>query len=313
MQWNVGMSAPALLAGRDRRVGYVGSKGDYLIQPVDINQPQPADVVRARLVNLARPFLGYGSHQPPADDRPQPLPRPARGLPPRRRRAPARFSVAYTLSQSKTTASNDRDAVDLPQNPQDLDAEYALARTDRTHVFKAQLGLRAAGVPQFLGSREGAPRRLAGRRHLHPRVGAAHLAHRQRQHQRRAPRPARQPAERPVRERAGRQLLLFNPAAFAPPADGAYGNTGRAIFRLPGRNQWDITLSKFWNTSQKTRLQFRADFINAFNQTQFTTINNVCGAGLTDSSCAIANNTFGQFDGVRLAREIQLSLKLFFN
>ena len=47
------------------------------------------------------------------------------------------LSIAYTLSQAKTNATNDRDAVDLPQNRTDLDAEYALARTDRTHIFTA--------------------------------------------------------------------------------------------------------------------------------------------------------------------------------
>ena len=61
------------------------------------------------------------------------------------------------------------------------------------------------------------------------------------------------------------------------------------------------------------RGQFRADFINAFNKTQFTTINNVCAATPTDATCAIANNTFGQFDAVRAPREIQLSVKLYWN
>ena len=39
-------------------------------------------------------------------------------------------------------------------------------------------------------------------------------------------------------------VYWFNPLAFASPADGTYGTTGRAIFRLPGVHQWDITLSK---------------------------------------------------------------------
>src|SRR6185503_12182171 len=47
------------------------------------------------------------------------------------------LNVSYTLSRTKATATNDRDAIDLPQNPLDLGAEYAVARTDRTHVFTA--------------------------------------------------------------------------------------------------------------------------------------------------------------------------------
>ena len=42
------------------------------------------------------------------------------------------LSIAYTLSRAKTSSTNDRDAVDNPQNPLDLEAEYAVARTDRT-------------------------------------------------------------------------------------------------------------------------------------------------------------------------------------
>ena len=58
----------------------------------------------------------------------------------------------------------------------------------------------------------------------------------------------------------------FNPDAFAPPADGTFGNSGRAPFRQPGRHQWDINLSKNFYPTDTMRLQFRAEFINAFNQ-----------------------------------------------
>ena len=64
----------------------------------------------------------------------------------------------------------------------------------------------------------------------------------------------------------------FDPAAFAPPADGTYGNSPRAPFRLPGRNQTDLALSKNFYPWDSGRIQFRADFINAFNHTQFTTV-----------------------------------------
>ena len=43
--------------------------------------------------------------------------------------------------------------------------------------------------------------------------------------------------------------------------------------RLPGRNQTDLALSKNFYPMSK-RLQFRADFINAFNHTQWTTVDN---------------------------------------
>jgi hypothetical protein len=110
-------------------------------------------------------------------------------------------------------------------------------------------------------------------------------------------------------------VYWFNPAAFAPPADGTYGTTGRSLFRLPGVNQWDVTLSKNWYPTKGTRLQFRADFINAWNHTQLdpTAIQNSCSVGVGDTSCANSGGNFGKITGTRAPREIQLGVKFFFN
>ena len=110
-------------------------------------------------------------------------------------------------------------------------------------------------------------------------------------------------------------VYWFNPAAFAPPADGQYGDTGRAIFRMPGANQWDITLSKNWYPAKNARLQFRADFINAFNHTQLNpdNIQNVCTVATTATSCAASTGSFGQITGTRAPREIQLGLRFSWN
>src|SRR6185295_3927342 len=59
-QWNVGMQRQLYARGAID-VSYVGAHGDRLIRPIDINYPQPADVLRLGSVNLARPYLGYGS------------------------------------------------------------------------------------------------------------------------------------------------------------------------------------------------------------------------------------------------------------
>lgn len=311
MQWNVGL-ARQLYSRGVIDVSYVGSRGDNLIQPVDINLPEPQDVVRLNSLNLARPFLGYGTinnRQTTARSRYHGL------LVDFRHNAGAAGSVglAYTLSRNKVTATNDRDAVDLPQNPRDLDAEYAVARTDRTHIFK---GNWVYEIPAFKNSggllkavlggwqvagiytRESGPpvsRIVTGN------TGGSRRGIRVNQ------------VGDPFANVPSGGLYYINPAAFAAPAEGTYGDSGRAPFRLQGRNQWDFTFSKNWYPSGKARLQLRADFINAFNKTQFTTIDNVCAAGLTELSCAVPGDTFGQFDGVRAAREIQLALKLFWN
>jgi hypothetical protein len=106
--------------------------------------------------------------------------------------------------------------------------------------------------------------------------------------------------------------IWFDASAFKPNPDGTYGNSGRAPLRLPGRNQTDLALSKNFYPFER-RLQFRADFINAFNYTQWTTVNADC-SGTTDSdqTCAsFPNSTLGQITAARAPREIQLSLKLY--
>ena len=318
MQWNVGMSKRLYRRGA-LDVGYVGSRGDHLIRPVDINQPQPQDVVRLGAVNLARPYQGFGTinmRQTTARSR-------YNGLLVNFRHEAGRqglVNVAYTLSRNKTDASNDRDAVDLPQNPLNLAGEYAVARTDRTHILTANFvyelpffrngrgiakavagGWQVSGIATYSSgppiSRVVTGNTNGNRRGIRPDIISDPFAN------------------IPTTNPAG-AVYWFNPAAFAVPQDGSYGSSQRAIFRLPGRKQWDLTLSKNWYPSGKTRLQFRADFINAFDTVQFApgNIQNVCAAATAGASCAIGGtDAFGQITGTRAPREIQLGLKFFWN
>jgi hypothetical protein len=301
-QWNIGVQRQLYSRGMVD-VSYVGSAGDDLIQPVDINQPQPADVLRTGVLNTSRPFVGWGTiqmRQTTAKSR-------YNGLLVGFRHDQGRaglLSIAYTLSRTKTDATNDRDAIDLPQNPLDLAAEYAIARTDRTHVFTANYvyelpffrdagqllkatlgGWQISGITQ-MWSGQPVSRIING----NTNGGRQGI---------RADQVSDPLSNIPADVLGG--VYVFNPAAFARPADGAYGNTGRSIFRLPGVHQWDITLSKNWYPVQELRLQFRADFINAFNHTQL-------------DPAQVQNSTtqarFGQIVGTRAPREIQLGFRV---
>ena len=99
--------------------------------------------------------------------------------------------------------------------------------------------------------------------------------------------------------------------AFAPPPDGQLGRTGRAPFRLPGVDQWDLTLSRSWRLAGGLGLQLRADFINAFNHTQLDpgAVQNVCSAS-SGGTCAVEGSSFGQITGTRSPREIQLGVRV---
>jgi hypothetical protein len=63
----------------------------------------------------------------------------------------------------------------------------------------------------------------------------------------------------------GKGWQYLNPAAFAMPAPGTYGNLGRNALRGPGINQLDFTLSKTFTLTERTRLEFRAECFNILN------------------------------------------------
>jgi hypothetical protein len=96
--------------------------------------------------------------------------------------------------------------------------------------------------------------------------------------------------------------FFFNPAAFANPAAGTYGNSTRNILRNPGDQQWDIALFKNFSLGGRRRVQFRAEFFNFPNQPNL--------GGVTSD---ITSPSFGRVitkDGSR--RDIQLALRYLF-
>jgi hypothetical protein len=120
--------------------------------------------------------------------------------------------------------------------------------------------------------------------------------------------------------------LNVNPAAFALPAQGSLGNAPKDVFRGPGRNNFDVTLSKNFRLTEKFKAQFRAEAYNIFNHTQFTgedttirfnnTANNVNvtfnGQTYSVAPGAQVPTTFGQFTSAGLARRMQLALRIDF-
>ncbi|MBL8211554.1 MAG: carboxypeptidase regulatory-like domain-containing protein [Bryobacterales bacterium] len=95
----------------------------------------------------------------------------------------------------------------------------------------------------------------------------------------------------------------FDTAAFTAPAQFTYGNSGRNVLRGPGVNTWDFSVIKNTNFTERCRLQWRTDFFNAFNHTQFNPPGNTIGtpqAGRINSTRFSTN------------RQIQFVLKMFF-
>ena len=102
----------------------------------------------------------------------------------------------------------------------------------------------------------------------------------------------------------GSQVEWFNPNAYVAPAKGAFGDAARNSARQAGVNNTDASLFKNFPGILKREgsgLQFRAEFYNVFNHTQFNAYRNSFGT-----------TGFGSATGARDARDIQLGLRLFF-
>jgi hypothetical protein len=100
----------------------------------------------------------------------------------------------------------------------------------------------------------------------------------------------------------------FNPAAFGPSQEGQEGDARRRYFHGPGINNWDMALLKNTAITESVNLQFRAEFFNVWNHTQFEGPNGVTGF----SGGAPTATSFGQVAGANAPRIGQLSLKLNF-
>jgi hypothetical protein len=311
-QWSLGVQHQ-LVRNLIGEVSYVGTKGDHLIRPVDINYPSPADVNRVGLANAntVRPFQGYRRIQyreTSARSRYHGLLsslsyRFATGV---------SLTASYTFSKNLTDATNDRDAVDLPQNPLNYRAEYAEARTSRPHIFTASYvyelpfftkdsnslkrvllgGWQFAGITD-IESGQPVARVVSGASNVAATIGQyPNLVS--------DPNAGRAGTIDPVTGLP----FIFDPGAFTAPLAGTYGNAPRAFSRLFGRNQTNFTLTKnlYFDREKGVRLQLRAEAYNVFNHTQFTGV----GTTLTTTS------TFGLPTGTRLPREFQFGAKLSF-
>ena len=101
----------------------------------------------------------------------------------------------------------------------------------------------------------------------------------------------------------------INPAAFAVPANGTFGNLGRNAFRAPRLSQLDMGLSKFTNVTERLSLRLRADLFNVFNRAQFGAPN----ADISASNVGTITSTVSSYNAGRgTPRELQLSAKFVF-
>ncbi|MGB7438282.1 MAG: TonB-dependent receptor [Candidatus Acidiferrum sp.] len=100
----------------------------------------------------------------------------------------------------------------------------------------------------------------------------------------------------------GGGVLWFNPANYTNTTTG-FGTCAPQLsgLRGPGYYNWDISVQKNFQLTERFKLQFRSDFLNAFNAVNL-------GAPQT----TVAQSNTGVITSSQPARNIQFALKLFF-
>jgi hypothetical protein len=107
----------------------------------------------------------------------------------------------------------------------------------------------------------------------------------------------------------------FNPNAFVLPAFGTYGNLGRGTLTGPGLATLDVSVFKNASISEKVTLQFRSEFFNLLNRTNFGPPNATVFTNGTSTASTVPaiSPTAGLITTTATtSRQIQFGLKLLF-
>ncbi|MEK7409225.1 MAG: carboxypeptidase regulatory-like domain-containing protein, partial [Acidobacteriota bacterium] len=306
-QWSLG-AQHELRRHTVLNVSYVASRGTHLLRPLDINSAEPGAAAARRVhVNTVRPFPGYGSIEQRQSTASSIYHSLQVGLN-RRLAGKLTAGLAYTWGKSIDNASSDRNDTDLPPNSRDARAERSPSDSDRTHIFTSSFiwsvprlargPLARPGWRPLLDGWQlsGIVRLWTGRTFdvvLTSDVAGIGAIQNQRPDVIASARGPRTLEE------------WFNRAVFARPASGTFGNMGRNSLRGPGVNKWDLALFKNFRLGEKLRLQFRAEFFNAFNHPSFTNV----GRTLFTSAAGVdpSRNNFAVVTDTRDARVAQLA------
>lgn len=117
-------------------------------------------------------------------------------------------------------------------------------------------------------------------------------------------------------DRANPTRDYFNPSCFSrPPVTAPFGNAGRNIARSDRYFNLDLALQKQFRIpiTEQTRLDFRAEFFNVFNKTNFQAANSDAGQiTFNASGQVVSTGNFGVISSSFPARQIQFALKFTF-
>jgi len=107
-------------------------------------------------------------------------------------------------------------------------------------------------------------------------------------------------------------LQYLNPAAFANPATGTYGDLGRDALYAPGFGSVDFSIFKHTHITEKIDTELRAEILNIFNQTNWASPTVKFSSGSFGELTQTKNGASAPGLGFGEPRNVQLALKIIF-
>src|SRR5262245_13400619 len=227
--------------------------------------------------------------------------------------------LSYTLSKAMGNADGQlgTDTVTssvYPQNPYDLDAEWAVASFDARHVFTANATWQ---LPVFRNHALLGGWQLNAILSLHtgypfsPSIQTPNWSRTGNTSTNAEDRPSVKPGTDPNRIITGDPSHWFDTSVFVLQPRGTLGDTPRNFLRGPGFANTDVSLVKNQALAGAARLQIRLEVFNVFNRANFAAPTRPVFAGANENEAPLA--TAGQIlRTVNSSRQVQLGVKLLF-
>ncbi|HVG55492.1 MAG TPA: TonB-dependent receptor [Vicinamibacterales bacterium] len=233
--------------------------------------------------------------------------------------------LQYQYSRNKGTTQGSNEAV-TASNTFDYDSEYGTNQTDIPHSFNGSLiymppfdgpiagGWRIGGI---VNARSGVPINVTINRPDTVSVGGVTVTNVPGGNSRGTQRPDLVPGVNPYLKDGVRWL---NPAAFAAPMPGTFGNLPRNFLRGPNFWQLDMMASKDIRFSSSKGLQLKIEVFNLTNRLNYENPAAVLPAGtvgqaFTDGTAGTFGYMLGPLNrtvGLGTARQTQISVRYLF-
>ncbi len=234
------------------------------------------------------------------------------------------FQYQYSRNRGTTQGSNEAATA---QNTFDFETEYGTNPQDIPHTFNGSVvyllpgqgtwtgGWRLGGI---VNARSGVPLNVTISRPDNITVGGVTVVNIPGGNSRGTQRPDLVPGVAPYISDGGVRWL--NPAAFATPQPGTFGNLPRNYLRGPAFAQIDLMFSKDFRFASSQGLQLRVEMFNLINRLNYenpaTNLpNGAPGVPFTDAQAGTFGYMLGPLNrtvGLGTARQTQLSLRYTF-